>query len=102
MTDDVFVQSANMVDFAILAIVWLYAGPDPQLVIDAAEASLAAFLAKARRLGRDITRSAIIAAIHVAGVQRVDLIEPAVDQVMTMLQAGWCGDITLTYAGVGE
>lgn len=102
LTDEVIVQSADIVAFAIEANVWLYAGPDPQLIIDAAEASLAAFLAKARRLGRDIPRSAIVAAIHVAGVQRVELIEPAADQVLTMLQAGWCSDITLTFAGVDE
>lgn len=102
LTDEVIVQSADIVEFAIEANVWLYAGPDPQLIIDAAEASLAAYLAKARRLGRDIPRSAIIAAIHVAGVQRVDLVSPAADQVMTALQAGWPTAIALTYAGVDE
>lgn len=102
LTDEVIVQSADIVTFAIAANVWLYAGPDPQLIIDAAEASVAAFLAKARRLGRDIPLSAIVAAIHVAGVQRVELVSPDEDQVMTMLQAGWCSGVDLTYSGVDE
>jgi phage-related baseplate assembly protein len=46
--------------------------------------------------------SAIIAAIHVAGVQRVELASPDEDQVMTMLQAGWCSGVDLSYAGVDE
>jgi phage-related baseplate assembly protein len=102
LTDEVIVQSADIVSFAISANVWLYAGPDPQLIIDAAEASVATFLAKARRLGRDIPLSAIVAAIHVAGVQRVELVSPDEDQVMTMLQAGWCSGVDLTYSGVDE
>lgn len=102
LTDEVIVQSADIVPFAIAANVWLYAGPDPLLIIGAAETSLAAFLARARRLGRDIPLSAIVAAIHVAGVQRVELLSPVADQVVTMLQAGWCGDIDLNFAGVDE
>ena len=102
LTDEVIVQSADIVDFAIDADLYLYAGPDPTLIETTAEASLNAYLAKARRLGRDIPRSAIIAALHVAGVQRVVLNSPAADQVMTPLQAGWCTGIDLNYAGVAE
>ncbi|MCA0208129.1 MAG: baseplate J/gp47 family protein [Proteobacteria bacterium] len=102
LTDEVIVQSADVVDFTIAADLYLYAGPDPTLIETTAESSLNAYLAKARRLGRDIPRSAIIAALHVAGVQRVALTSPAVDQVMTPLQAGWCTGINLNYAGVAE
>jgi phage-related baseplate assembly protein len=102
LTDEVIVQSADIVSFDVIADLWLYAGPDPGLIIEAAEASLAAYLAKARRLGRDIPRSAIVAALHVAGIQRVELTQPAADQVMTPLQAGWCDDVTLNYVGIDE
>lgn len=102
LTDEVIVQSAAIVEFEVLANLWLYAGPDPQLILDTATASLNAYLAKARRLGRDIPRSAIIAALHVAGVQRVELTSPAIDQVMTALQAGWCIGITIVNAGIAE
>jgi phage-related baseplate assembly protein len=102
LTDEVIVQSADIVEFGIDADLYLYAGPDPTLIETTAEAALAAYLAKARRLGRDIPRSAIIAALHVAGVQRVVLNQPATDQIMTALQAGWCADIDISYAGVGE
>lgn len=102
LTDEVIVQSADIVSFDIVADLYLYAGPDPTLIETAAEAALTAYLAKARRLGRDIPRSAIVAALHVAGVQRVDLTSPLADQVMTPLQAGWCDSIAINYAGIAE
>ncbi len=55
-----------------------------------------------RRIGRDITRAGIIAALFVGGVQNVDLIEPAADIPMDDTQAGHCTGITLTWAGVAE
>lgn len=102
LTDEVIVQSADIVDFVIDAQLWLYAGPDPDLILQTAQDSLAALLAKARRLGRDIPRSAITAALHVAGVQRVVLAAPAADVVITPLQAAWATDITLVIAGYDE
>ncbi|OHC96422.1 MAG: baseplate assembly protein [Sphingomonadales bacterium RIFCSPHIGHO2_01_FULL_65_20] len=102
LTDEVIVQSADIVDFNIVAQLWLYAGPDPDLILATAQASLAALLAKAKRLGRDIPRSAIIAALHVAGVQRVVLPSPAADIVITSLQAGNAAAIAVTIAGYDE
>lgn len=102
LTDLVSVQSADIQPFNIAAQLWLYSGPDPDLILSTALASLDAFLATARRLGRDIPRSAIIAALHVAGVQRVELAEPAVDQVYSMLQAGHCANIDVTIGGTWD
>lgn len=102
LTDEVIVQSADIVDFNLIAQLWLYAGPDPDLILDTAIASLAALLARARRLGRDIPRSAIIAALHVAGVQRVVLASPAADVVVTPLQAANAAVIDVTIAGYDE
>ncbi|STM96074.1 Baseplate assembly protein GpJ [Escherichia coli] len=47
----------------------------------AAKASLQKYIASQTRLGRDIRRSAIFAALHVEGVQRVEL----------AFSAGGCG-----------
>ncbi len=102
LTDEVIVQSADIVAFDIDADLWLYAGPDRDLILDAARASLDAYLLKARRLGRDMPRSAMIAALHVGGVQRVVLNSPAADQVRTLLQAGWAENISVTDAGTAE
>lgn len=102
LTDEVIVQSAEIVPYAIEANVWLFAGPDPDLILSTAEESLDAFLARSRRLGRDHPLSALSAAIHVGGVQRVEIISPAADQVFTALQAGWPTVIALHNAGNAE
>lgn len=102
LTDLVTVQSADVQPFDVVAQLWLYSGPDPDLILTTALGSLADFLASTRRLGRDIPRSALIAALHVAGVQRVDLAEPAADQIYTMLQSGHCADIDVTIGGTWD
>lgn len=102
LTDQVIVQSADVIGFAIDAQLWLYAGPDPGLILSAAQASLAGFLEKSRRLGRDIPRSALMAALHVAGVQRVTLLSPAADIICTPLQAAHAGPIDIALAGFDE
>lgn len=102
MTDHVTVQSAEIVDFDVTASLWLYAGPDETLILDNALASLDEFLASVKRLGRDINRSALIAALHVAGVQRVQLTTPAADHVLTALQAGNAMDINVVVVGTAD
>lgn len=99
LTDHVTVQSAEIVDFAIAAQLTLYAGPDADLILGAATAGLQALLTGNRRIGRDITRSALFSALHVAGVQNVDLVEPAADIVIAETQAAFATAIDLTIAG---
>lgn len=102
LTDAVTVVAADIVDFAITAEIAFLSGPDSALVLAEAEARLDAWLAQTRRLGRDITRAGIIAALHAEGVQNITLTAPAADIVLTRLQAGHCTAITLTDAGVAE
>lgn len=102
LTDFVTVQSADIEIFPITAALWLYAGPDANLILATAQASLTAYLDSARRLKRDIPRSAVIAALHVAGVQRVDLTDPVDDIICTPLQAGWAEPVNIIIAGIAE
>lgn len=99
LTDLVTVQAASLVDFVIEAQLRVFAGPDPELIRQTALQSLSAFLTDARRLGRDIPRSAIIAALHVGNVQRVDLVQPVADVAITPAQIGRATAITVTVAG---
>ncbi|MBA4087366.1 MAG: baseplate assembly protein [Novosphingobium sp.] len=82
LTDEVIVQPATLVPFAIEAQLTVFAGPDQALILQTAQASLAAHLAAVRKLGRDVTRSALIAALHVANVQKVELLSPVADIVI--------------------
>jgi phage-related baseplate assembly protein len=102
LTDMVTVQSADVQPFDVVAGLWLYAGPDAELIRSTALASLNAYLAGSRRLGRDIPLSALVASLHVAGVQRVELVSPIADQVFTALQSGHCASIDVTIAGTWD
>lgn len=99
LTDMVTVVSAEIIDFAVTASLMTYAGPDPAIVVTAAQASLAQFIALNRRLGRDINRSGLFAALHVNGVQKVTLTQPVADVVVTALQAAHCTAVSVTHGG---
>lgn len=100
--DRVTVQTAGIVDYTITATLYFYPGPETPPLLAAAQASAEAYVATQRRLGRDIRRSAIYAALHVAGVQRVELASPAADIVLDATQAGYCSAITLNSGGTDE
>jgi phage-related baseplate assembly protein len=102
LTDHVTVQAATIVPYQVTAIVRTFAGPDAAIVIAEAQTRLAAYVAESHRIGRDITRSAIFAALHVEGVQNVTLTSPAADIVVSRTQAPYCTAIALTYSGLGE
>lgn len=99
LTDAVTVQSAEIVPFQVDAQLTLYPGPDAQLILDTAESRLAELLIANRRIGRDITRSALIAALHTGGVQNVALLEPAADVAVSDLQAGHASAVAVQVAG---
>lgn len=78
--DRVTVQGAEIIEYAIDATLYLYPGPESEPIINAALASLKTFLADAdKKIGRDVVRSAISAALHVQGVQRVVINSPPSD-----------------------
>lgn len=100
LTDTVEVQSAVITNFAIVATLYILQGPDPTLVRDEALASVQAFVARQHRVGADIRLSALYAALHVAGVDRVTLSSPGIvaDLVIDGEHAPYCTDITLSTA----
>ena len=102
LTDMVTVRSATIVPYAIAAELTFYPGPDASIVLAAAAADLDEYVASVRKIGRDITRSGIFAALHQPGVQRVTLTSPADDISIDSLSAGHCTSITLTNGGTDE
>jgi len=102
LTDNVTVQSAAVIPYTIEATIYTFAGPDPTIVLAACQAAAEKYAADNRRLGRDIRLSAVIAALHQPGVQRVVLASPAADLVLDRTQAGYCTAITLTHGGLDE
>ena len=99
LTDNVHTQSASVVDFTIDAALYTYPGPDTNVVLATAQAGMETYLEENKRLGRSITRSGVFAALHVAGVQRVELTSPAADVNCTVSQAANNTGITITHGG---
>jgi phage-related baseplate assembly protein len=102
LTDNVVVQSATIVNYAITATLYFYAGPDRAVILAAAQAAAAKYAADQHRIGRDVTLSGIFAALHQPGVQRVELTSPTANIVISTTQASWCTAITLTDGGVDD
>ncbi|MGY0154854.1 baseplate assembly protein [Edwardsiella tarda] len=102
VADRVTVKSAVIVPYQINATLYLYPGPEAEPIRQAAEAKLKAYINAQHRLGRDIRLSAIYAALHVEGVQRVALASPTADIVLDKSQASYCSAYQLTIGGTDE
>ncbi|EBP4183162.1 baseplate assembly protein [Salmonella enterica subsp. diarizonae] len=102
VADRVTVQSAEIVPYQIDATLYIYPGPEAEPVRQASEQQLQAYITAQNRLGRDIRISAIYAALHVEGVQRVELAQPVADIVLSDYQASHCTEYTITVGGYDE
>ncbi|MGP2408341.1 baseplate assembly protein [Yersinia sp. 2553 StPb PI] len=102
VADRITVQSAAIVDYQIDAVLYIYPGPEAEPVRAAAQAKLNTYISTQRRLGRDIRISAIHAALHVEGVQRVELNAPLADVVLDSTKAAYCTSAVLTVGGTDE
>lgn len=96
LTDQVTVESASIIDYAIEAVLHCFPGPSSGLVLDAATAATNAYVVAQRRLGRDPTLSGLYAALHQPGVQRVDLIAPADSVAVGPREAAHCTAIDIS------
>lgn len=102
VADRLTVQSAVIHPYSIVATLFIFPGPEAEPIMIAAKVQLNQYVVTQRRLGRDIRRSAIFAALHVPGVQRVELSEPKVDVVLNSTEAAYCVSTQITLGGADE
>jgi len=102
VADRVTVLSADIVHYDIEAVIYCYPAPEYEPITDAAQAQLKRYTTQQHRLGRDIVLSAIYAALHVPGVQRVEIKKPAADMILDKTQASYCTHINVTLGGTDE
>ena len=102
VADRLTVQAAEIVNYHINAVLYLYPGPESEPICTAAEDALRSWISQQGKIGRDVARSAIMAALHVQGVQRVELPEPVSDIVIDDTQAARCESFTITVGGTDE
>ena len=93
--DRVTVQSAVIQHYEIRAKLHLYRGPEYEPIKAEALKKLTAYTEEKRRLGRDISLSGIYAALHLEGVQRVELLAPTADIVLPNSKSAYCTNIQI-------
>lgn len=95
VADRLTVQGAEIIPYQIKAKLFLKTlGPETEPILDAAEQKLLAFVHQRRRLGMQVSESAIHAALHVEGVRKVEL-EGWADINASLSQAPYCTAVEL-------
>ncbi len=102
LTDQVSVQAATIIPYTIEATLYTYPGPDAEVVRQAADDAVGAYVAEHHAMGHDITLSGLYAALHQPGVQRVELTQPAATLTVANDEAAWCTAVTVTSGGTDE
>ncbi len=98
LCDSVSVQSATIISYAVNAQLEFFDGPDPSVIVAAAQAALNAYVADCRKIGRPVRISGIHAAVHRPGVSQVTLLSPVADIVPTATQSAFCTSLSVTAA----
>lgn len=100
LCDRITVYPCTIIEYQISATLYFSAGPDRQVSMDTARSSIELYTQNQQRIGRDINLSAIYAALHVSGVEKVDIAGPVSDLVLTNTTAPRCTQITLIDGGI--
>lgn len=98
VNDRIVVRSAVVVVVPVVARVWLQPTA-AETMLDTLRAGLGAAWAAEGELGRDLTRSWLVAALHRPGIQRVEIVAPAADVTVQQHQAVRIGVVTLDIVG---
>lgn len=99
LTDRVITRSAEIVSYQIVATLHFYEGPSSATVLTAAQNAIQNYISATHKIGYDVTRSGIFAALHQAGVQNVELWSPTTDIVIKNHQVSFCTAVNLANGG---
>lgn len=99
VADMVTTQAATIFKYRVEARLHLFDGVTAGPCLKAAKEKLAAYLAEQNRLGRSVRGKSYGAVLRVAGVDWVEMIEPAADIIMDSTQTGYCTGADVSVAG---
>ncbi|KAF7783650.1 hypothetical protein PRUB_a3479 [Pseudoalteromonas rubra] len=99
LTDRVRVKPALIRSFTINARLYVYPGMDSNAIKQLAIDTTSDWLSEHRKLGHDISLSALYAVLHREGVQRVELLEPQWDITVGQDEAAYCTSIAVDIGG---
>ncbi|KGD83531.1 baseplate assembly protein [Pantoea stewartii subsp. indologenes] len=98
VADRVTVQAAAIFDYQVKAKLHLFDGVAAGPCLEAAQAAMNAYLTDQKKLGRSVRRESYGAVLRVAGVDWVEITEPAQDIILNRTQAGNCTAVAVTVA----
>jgi phage-related baseplate assembly protein len=101
-TDEVTVQSAKIVRYAVRATLRFFSGPDRAVALAAAKKKTLQFTETMHRPGAEITEDGLYASMRVPGVQKVTLESPVHGVPIAIDEAAYCTGIELVDAGVAD
>ncbi|EPJ56348.1 MAG: hypothetical protein OFPI_00150 [Osedax symbiont Rs2] len=100
LCDRVNVQACAIVEYQVDATLYFSPGPDRQISLATAQANIEQYCNNQQRIGRDINTSAIFAALHVSGVEKVTINIPVTDLIIDNQSAAICTGINLVDGGI--
>lgn len=98
VADRVTVQAAAIFDYQVKATLHLFDGVAAGPCLEAAQAAMDAYLTDQKKLGRSVRRESYGAVLRVAGVDWVEITEPAQDIILDRTQAGNCTAVAVSVA----
>ena len=99
LCERVVIQPVSVELYAAHVRIWTYPGADAATKTTEAKAAMTALVEKLYAVGLDINRSAIASAAHVAGVQRVEVVQPLADIVCDPTRVALCTWVNVEWMG---
>lgn len=90
ITDEVVVQSVEIVEYQLSANITFFEGPSHKPVMDLIAERWQAYAAKSHSIGFSLEESAVMSALHQSGVWRVDVLSPVLPFDVGIYQAAYC------------
>ena len=98
--DRPIVISSIATNYQIEAVLYVGKNAEDALLLEAANLRLDNYIKNAKKNGESIYLSAIYAALHVDGIERVEIISPTADLVMDSYHHPYCTAKNITVGGV--
>lgn len=98
--DRVTVQSVEIKTYHVQAKLYISKEPEAATLLEQAQQNLYEYVFQRKRIGKPIRLSAIYAALHVSGVNRVELISPTLDIEINKEQASFCTAVDIKIGGI--
>ncbi|WP_119685903.1 baseplate J/gp47 family protein [Acinetobacter pittii] len=94
--DRVLVQSAEIINYEIEAVLVTKNVPETDPVLSAAQANTVSYTKEPKRIGKGVFFSDLYSILKVSGVERVELISPTTELYINNFQAAFCTSVKLT------